>query len=166
MKLELLGQIGQWIADTGQWLWDHPEVTWSGAGLTGLAVLSFLVSKLFAPRSPSTPDPHTSNTFTCTGSDQNVAQGDRPIGKQVNNYYAAPQPDSSSPDASPLLPPKGDIFLHREEELAWLDKHLHPDRVVAICAPGGMGKTALAARAVRKLPPDRFPDPIIFHTFY
>ncbi|MGB5686465.1 MAG: tetratricopeptide repeat protein, partial [Candidatus Electrothrix sp.] len=31
---------------------------------------------------------------------------------------------------------------------------------------GGMGKSALAARAVRKLPPDRFPDGIIFHTFY
>ncbi len=29
-----------------------------------------------------------------------------------------------------------------------------------------MGKTALASRALRSLPADRFPDPVIFHTFY
>lgn len=29
-----------------------------------------------------------------------------------------------------------------------------------------MGKTSLAARSVRRLPADRFPDGIIFHTFY
>lgn len=32
-----------------QYLKDHPEVTWSGAGLTGLGVLYFLITKLFAP---------------------------------------------------------------------------------------------------------------------
>ncbi|XOF33822.1 MAG: tetratricopeptide repeat protein [Candidatus Electrothrix sp. YB6] len=65
-----------------------------------------------------------------------------------------------------LLPPQDTVFLYREDELAWLDQHLHPDKVVAVCGPGGMGKTSLAARAVRSLPPDRFPDGIIFHTFY
>ena len=105
------------------------------------------------------------NRFENTGpGEQSIAQGDRPIGKQVNNYYIGAAPAPAVP--SSILPGEDSIFLHREDELAWLDKHLHPDRVVAICAPGGMGKTALAARAVRKLPADRFPDPIIFHTFY
>ncbi len=98
------------------------------------------------------------------GGDQNIAQGDGAIGKQVNitnnNHPTAKEEPSS------ILPGEGDIFLHRETELVWLDKHLHPDKVVAICAPGGMGKTALAARALRRLPADRFPDPVIFHTFY
>lgn len=40
---------------------------------------------------------------------------------------------------------------------------------MAVCGPGGMGKTALAAQAVDKLyklEPDRFPDGIVSHTFY
>lgn len=37
----------EYLADILQYLKNHPEVTWSGAGLTALAVLSFLVSKLF-----------------------------------------------------------------------------------------------------------------------
>ena len=31
------------------YLKEHPEVTWSGAGLTGLTVLYFLIAKLLAP---------------------------------------------------------------------------------------------------------------------
>jgi len=179
-------------------------VTWSGAGLTGLGVLYFLITKLFAPRLRRKSTPPVNNTFTNSGKgEQNIAQGDGAIGKQVNTtssttqtvngsgaaaqgdstaagaggvavggdmhgnvYVNTKQPGSFSPDANSILPGEDAIFLHREDELAWLDKHLHPDKVVAICAPGGMGKTALAARALRSLPADRFPDPIIFHTFY
>ncbi|MCI5227400.1 MAG: hypothetical protein D3918_12265, partial [Candidatus Electrothrix sp. AX2] len=85
-------------------------------------------------------------------------------GRDINitNIHNPPAKEESSS----LLSTQEDIFLHREAELSWLDKHLHPDRVVAICAPGGMGKTALAARVLRRLPADRFPDPVIFHTFY
>ncbi len=32
-----------------QYLKDHPEVTWSGTGLTALGVLYFLITKLLAP---------------------------------------------------------------------------------------------------------------------
>uniref|UniRef100_UPI004056A702 NB-ARC domain-containing protein n=1 Tax=Candidatus Electrothrix sp. TaxID=2170559 RepID=UPI004056A702 len=78
-----------------------------------------------------------------------------------NNHYP-----TTKAEATCVLPAEDDIFLHREEELAWLDKHLYPDKVVAVCGPGGMGKTSLAARAVRRLPVDRFPDGIIFHSFY
>ena len=117
------------------------------------------------------------------GGDQNIAQGDRSIGKQENRQQASHgdhnifsqtgdvhvehhhYPTAGAKPSS-ILPGEDDIFLHREAELTWLDQHLSPDKVVAVCGPGGMGKSALAARAVRSLPPDRFPDGIIFHTFY
>ncbi|MCW5207853.1 hypothetical protein VU11_04155, partial [Desulfobulbus sp. US2] len=76
----------EWIADHLQYFIDHPEVTWSGAGLTGLGVLYFLVTKLFAPRLRKEYAPSVSNTFTKSGGgDQNIAQGDNAIGQQ-NNY--------------------------------------------------------------------------------
>ncbi|MCI5226497.1 MAG: hypothetical protein D3918_07515, partial [Candidatus Electrothrix sp. AX2] len=127
------------------------------------------------------------NRFDNKGNgDQNVAQGDNAVGKQVNDNRSTTQTIDGNENITAgrdvhitnkhyptagtvptcLLPAEDDIFLHREAELSWLDKHLHPDKVVAICAPGGMGKTALAARAVRGPVADRFPDPIIFHTFY
>lgn len=37
------------LADILQYLKDHPEVTWSGTGLTALGVLYFLIAKLLAP---------------------------------------------------------------------------------------------------------------------
>ena len=37
------------LAEILHYLKDHPEVTWSGAGLTALAVLYFLITKLLAP---------------------------------------------------------------------------------------------------------------------
>jgi tetratricopeptide (TPR) repeat protein len=114
------------------------------------------------------------------GGDQNIAQGDGAVGKVTQTSIGSHNASTGTGDVhvehhhyptskeqpSSILPSEDTIFLHREEELAWLNKHLYPDKVVAICAPGGMGKTALAARALRSLPADRFPDPIIFHTFY
>ena len=68
-------------------------------------------------------------------------------------------------------PPRVPHFTGREVELAALLQDLQPGRAVTICGPGGMGKTALAAEAIWQLapgsePPQRFPDGIIFHTFY
>jgi hypothetical protein len=42
---------------------------------------------------------------------------------------------------------------------------------VTLCRPGGIGKSALAIQAIWTLapghdPPARFPDGILFHTFY
>ncbi|MCI5227399.1 MAG: hypothetical protein D3918_12260 [Candidatus Electrothrix sp. AX2] len=37
----------EYLADILQYFKNHPEVTWSGAGLTALAVLSWPVAKLF-----------------------------------------------------------------------------------------------------------------------
>lgn len=68
-------------------------------------------------------------------------------------------------------PPRARHFVGREDELSSLLNDLQPGRVVTICGPGGMGKSALAAEAVWQLspgnaPPERFPDGIVFHTFY
>ncbi len=104
-----------------------------------------------------------SNSFTCHGGTQNSAQGERPIGQQINNYYANPPPPPVIPRQLPALEP---CFLHRDEELGWLNEWLHPGAVVAVCGPGGMGKSALAAKAVHQLEPARFPDGVVFHSFY
>ncbi|WP_417912408.1 tetratricopeptide repeat protein [Candidatus Electronema sp. TJ] len=104
-----------------------------------------------------------SNSFASHGGPQNVAQGTNPIGCQINNY------NSQSP-APPIIPRQipapEPCVLYRDEELVWLNERLHPGKVAAVCGPGGMGKSALAAQAVSKLEPARFPDGIIFHSFY
>jgi tetratricopeptide (TPR) repeat protein len=62
-------------------------------------------------------------------------------------------------------------FTGRAQELAQLLDDLQPGKAVTLCGPGGMGKSALAAEAIWTLapgdePPVRFPDGILFHTFY
>jgi tetratricopeptide (TPR) repeat protein len=64
------------------------------------------------------------------------------------------------------LPSLDTCFLGRDRELAELLDQLQPGKVAAVCGPGGMGKSALAAQAVSKLEAGRFPDGIIFHSFY
>jgi len=68
-------------------------------------------------------------------------------------------------------PPRVEHFTNREAELAQLLAELQPGRVATLCGPGGMGKSALAAEAVWRLapgdaPPARFPDGIVYYSFY
>lgn len=68
-------------------------------------------------------------------------------------------------------PPRAEHFVGRERELEEILAALQPGRVVTICGPGGIGKSALAAEAVWMMapgnaPPERFPDGIVFHSFY
>ncbi|WP_417910767.1 tetratricopeptide repeat protein [Candidatus Electronema sp. PJ] len=68
-------------------------------------------------------------------------------------------------------PPKAEHFKGRDEVLNELLPLLQPGKAVTLCGPGGMGKTALAAQAAWTLAPgkdvpDRFPDGIIFYSFY
>jgi hypothetical protein len=68
-------------------------------------------------------------------------------------------------------PLRARYFTNREEELEKLLADLQPGRVVTLCGPGGIGKSALAAEALWALapadePPERFPDGIFMHQFY
>lgn len=68
-------------------------------------------------------------------------------------------------------PVRAESFTGREAELAQLLDDLQPGRVVALCGPAGIGKSALAAAAVWKLapgqtPPAAFPDGIFYHNFH
>ncbi|WP_446007831.1 tetratricopeptide repeat protein [Candidatus Electrothrix sp.] len=88
--------------------------------------------------------------------DVNIAQGDGTIACYI------PEP-SQVPCQLPL---PNDCFVGREEELALLFESLRPGKIITICGPGGIGKSALAAQAVHKLEESRFPDGIISHSFY
>ncbi|MCW5205343.1 tetratricopeptide repeat protein [Desulfobulbus sp. F5] len=100
-----------------------------------------------------------------TAQDGAVAAGENGLaaGRDIN-FYTSNQP--APPPIPRQLPTLEPCFLHRKEELAWLNDRLHPGKVAAVCGPGGMGKSALAAQAVHQLEPARFPDGIIFHSFY
>ncbi len=68
-------------------------------------------------------------------------------------------------------PTPAEHFTGRKAELAQLLNDLQPGRVVTLCGPGGMGKSALAAEAIQRLtlentPPKHFPDGIIWHNFH
>lgn len=68
-------------------------------------------------------------------------------------------------------PPRAEHFTGREKELAKLLDDLHLGSVITLTGSGGIGKTALAAEAIWTLapgddPPERFPDGILFHSFY
>ncbi|MDU9049797.1 MAG: tetratricopeptide repeat protein [Candidatus Electrothrix sp. Rat3] len=90
-------------------------------------------------------------------------QGDKNIfaGKGDIHVYSDPPPPPPR-----QLPYLDACFLGRDTELAELVKQLQPGKVTAVCGPGGMGKSALAAQAVSRLEESRFPDGIIFHSFY
>lgn len=68
-------------------------------------------------------------------------------------------------------PPRAEHFTDRKQELEQLLHDLQPGRVVTLCGPGGIGKSALAAEAIWQLtkdnqPSKRFPDGVIWHDFY
>ena len=69
------------------------------------------------------------------------------------------------------LPEPAPHFQDREAELARLVADIQPGQVITLCGPGGIGKTSLAAEAIRRLASanelvSRFPDGVLFHTFY
>ena len=68
-------------------------------------------------------------------------------------------------------PERAAHFTGRVPELAQLLAELQPGATATLCGPGGIGKTALAVEAIWALapgngPPARFPDGILFHSFY
>ncbi|MBV7326792.1 tetratricopeptide repeat protein [Chloroflexi bacterium TSY] len=116
--------------------------------------------------------PHARAGDHITGDQINIDQINQPgnlaigTGAQINVI----QPPK--PDGPPLQrPPRAEHFQDRQDELAQLLDQLQPGQVATLCGPGGMGKSALAAEAIWTLapandPPARFPDGIVFHSFY
>ena len=94
------------------------------------------------------------------------------VDEKLNLILDRLPPASSIHSTIPLQKPlRTQHFTGRAQELAKLLEDLQPGKIVTLCGPGGMGKSALAAEAIWTLapgddPPDRFPDGIIFHTFY
>ncbi|MDH3379535.1 MAG: tetratricopeptide repeat protein, partial [Gammaproteobacteria bacterium] len=79
--------------------------------------------------------------------------------------------DSSRRTIPLQRPPRVPYFTGREKEIEKTLKGLQPGRVVTLCGPGGMGKSAIAAEVVWHLAPgnkapERFPDGIILYNFY
>jgi hypothetical protein len=55
-----------------------------------------------------------------------------------------------------MMPPRAQSFVGRDEDLTWLSQQLQLEpiaggRAIAICGPGGIGKTALVAEALTQL---------------
>ncbi|MDU9048282.1 MAG: tetratricopeptide repeat protein [Candidatus Electrothrix sp. Rat3] len=77
-----------------------------------------------------------------------------------------------TPQGIPLQRPKqAEYLVGREELLNDVLGALQPGKVVTLCGPGGMGKTALASRVAWELAPEReapalFPDGLLFSSFY
>ena len=92
---------------------------------------------------------------TVAGAQTNIAGG-----QHIHHY--SPKP------AIPLQrPPRVQHFTDRRKELAKLLNDLHPGQVATLCGPGGIGKTALAAEVLQDPAViNRFPDGIIFYSFY
>jgi hypothetical protein len=72
-----------------------------------------------------------------------------------------------------MLPLRAQTFIGREEDLAWLLEQLQDDagKTLALCGPGGVGKTALAAEALARFTArtdwlTRFPGGSFYYSFY
>ncbi len=101
------------------------------------------------------------------GTSKQDVKGDNNIFSNTGNVHVDQHIHQPPPPVIPRqIPPLDACFLGRDTELAALLEQVQPGKVAAVCGPGGMGKSALAAQAVHKLETDRFPDGIIFHSFY
>ncbi len=104
------------------------------------------------------------DNFESGGGSQTVVKDQATLYQNSTVHVHQNQPPT--PVIPRQLPPLDACFLGRDKELDALLEQLQPGKVAAVCGPGGMGKSALAAQAVHKLEADRFPDGIVFHSFY
>ncbi len=91
----------------------------------------------------------------------------------TGNQYITQQAPSEPWKPPVMLPLRAQEFVGRDEDLAWLLEQLQDDeaKILALCGPGGIGKTALAAQALAKFVEQanwltRFPGGIFYYSFY
>jgi tetratricopeptide (TPR) repeat protein len=148
----------------------------AGLAAVGVAtVMALFVAILERQSSPSEQPPPKEVALAEKRSPRQIARGSRiaqagrggiSIAGNKNIIYA------TQPLRTPLQrPSRAEHFSGREKELADLLDDLQPGNVITLTGPGGIGKTALAAEAIWTLapgddPPERFPDGILFHSFY
>ena len=69
-----------------EWLLAHPDVTWSGSGIYALSLLVSAAVAVAVYLRQRKKKSSAGGTFTCKGGEQNIAQGDHPVGKQINRH--------------------------------------------------------------------------------
>ena len=75
------------------------------------------------------------------------------------------------PDYILQYPPRVEHFVGREKELKTILSNLQPGKVITLSGPGGIGKSALASKAIWEIAPnnipyEKFPNGILWHDFY
>jgi len=86
----------------------------------------------------------------------------------TSSFDIMPSKPKLYPLQRPLRPPH---FVGREIEIEEVIQNLRSGRVLTLCGPGGVGKSAIAAEVIWRLteenrPLRQFPDGIIWHDFY
>lgn len=101
---------------------------------------------------------------------------DREEFEEFLNYAGHPRTamawqDVYSSNTASLAP--NELFVGREEKISELLEALHDQetRVLSLCGPGGVGKTALITEVLESLSPNQkstkqFPDGILYYNFY
>jgi transcriptional regulator with XRE-family HTH domain len=100
---------------------------------------------------------------------QQTSELNQPSDKAYTSYgLARRDPPSRVPFQipAPVL-----YFVGRDHEINQIGTDLQVGRVVTLCGPGGIGKTAIMLAVVRRLapsenPPEHFPDGVIYYSFY
>ena len=197
--MELLADIWQWIIAAEAWKWIFSGIGIPLAGWLWLRFLrnpsaqpdtTPSVSNTFTnsgkgeqniaqgDNAIGQQNNYNGNSATSSGSGgvaQNggtaAGEGGVAVGRDVggdviiNNYPRTPQ-------GIPLQRPKqAEHLVGRKELLKDVLAALQPGKVVTLCGPGGIGKTALASRVAWELAPEReapalFPDGLLFYSFY
>ncbi|MGB1253012.1 MAG: NB-ARC domain-containing protein, partial [Candidatus Promineifilaceae bacterium] len=180
------------IAALASW-WLQPDATWTplqsflwfvGVWIVSLGVLDQLTGAmevgeriLYGDEESSTPEIKVASGAVATDGGTAVGAGgvhvtghvgrDVIVTEQLTQVITTPE-DTHIPWQ---LQPRPQNFTGRETDSAWVTERLWAGQMFSVTASGGMGKTALVAEAVGQLAlagelRERFPDGVIFYSFY